>query len=1122
MDTPRLPAWIARPPLLPALLREDPLLLRLGSDDGLRLFMSDLTAWLAGNRNWTGAAEAYLADDKFREAAECADRAAQGGEGNEARKRVAADWRAQLGEERSRLDELGSGPVVEVDDDPAVARERRTFRGFLKEAEQRLSALPDANDDDALLAQLRDLDNQAFVDAWEAVDLCAMAHRDLQRQIAQREAERTRQFDELFAKVKQQVSELLFSDQRSTEDDELLIAASRRAKEAREAEDLGALKALGAGLAAIRSGEPVDDAWLKPAPTGAAAGVGVPPTTESTGVRPRGASTPHVWSWSDLSAHAQELLNREGGAHGRDAEPAPEAAKLPPRRWERDDLLGQASAHAGGALAAARDDHAQGQTRYELGQYLLATARRHLLDRRDLVARALFGDLYRWARSLSASSGPEQRAWEDAAAWGILISLSLPALPEAEQRDVVRPDNLAALHLRRIGHVPLAVLDRLGLFPRLGLLLPDLGEDAAARFVNAYLDAYFREVPPAGHAFVEGLLAGSPASLPSALRILAEALPGLGSAEFVEEARDLLTKAASELGSLGDTRDRNGMAEEVGKIRAWFAERVDIADIAGVVEDGLRVADDQLQRSERDVAGRTVALQVVTQEVDLTRDCRFVVTVHNHKAPGPLVDIRVVPRLEDKQKQLIPTAVGAASPIALLGPGEVRETVVPLDPLANLVERGRYLSLQPTSGSTGTPLASAYQRFSVKLNRRPAAENGDRPRNPYVVGNAVSDPRDVVGRDLEVKEILGSLIGQRQDNFVLVLGERRIGKTTVLNAVCRQPEVERRYALIRVDLQAAWMAETPATFLRTRFADPVRSKLEALGVPQPPIRPREFEENPFAAFQAFMEATDRLLAGNKRRLLFAIDEVERLLSVIAEHPEGGTEVLGNEVLAALRSVMLAQQNMAFVLSGVSDVVKDRLDDKENRLFQLAVRVEIDPLRREHVAELVEGPARGVYEVHPGVRDLVFEQTNGHPYLVQRICHRLFHRLTGRGARMATRADLQEVLDELADQSDIFEHLKKPFGDDEQGYTVIKGLAWLQRGSRYVSVQDLERHLRASGASFNCDGDALRRRLLDYARRNPSAVEQRSNSSRHFRLPIGLFVHHLRRLRELPGSLVQVK
>ena len=74
------------------------------------------------------------------------------------------------------------------------------------------------------------------------------------------------------------------------------------------------------------------------------------------------------------------------------------------------------------------------------------------------------------------------------------------------------------------------------------------------------------------------------------------------------------------------------------------------------------------------------------------------------------------------------------------------------------------------------------------------------PLNPYIAGNPVGDSPAFVGRDDVVRDVL-RVLRRPQDNAIVLYGQRRIGKTSILQHLRVQLPEEGPYRPVYFDLQ---------------------------------------------------------------------------------------------------------------------------------------------------------------------------------------------------------------------------------------------------------------------------------------------------------------------------------
>lgn len=345
-----------------------------------------------------------------------------------------------------------------------------------------------------------------------------------------------------------------------------------------------------------------------------------------------------------------------------------------------------------------------------------------------------------------------------------------------------------------------------------------------------------------------------------------------------------------------------------------------------------------------------------------------------------------------------------------------------------------------------------------------------------------------------------------------------MGKTTVLNAVVEHPDVRARFGdrIVRMDLQDVALGESAATFFRYRLMEPIHRHLSAVGIRTPEISGERLSGNPHQAFKSFMEELDDSL-GVRRHALLVFDELEKLLSVAEAQPAPDPRAIGPESIAALRAAFLRSKHIGFLLAGVTDVVRPRTIQTDNRLFRLALVISLKQLPEQDARRLLEEPTERWYRLEPPARDMLIRETAAHPYLLQYVGREVFEHMVTRHARVATRLDVEEVLTRLAEtRADAFQHLVDAVPDAADA-RIVNALGALQRGDSMVSVKAIASRLARTGGSM---GDVeVGDRLLRLRARAPMVVDDSTGFKQKFRLTVGLFARRLRHVEARRSSLV---
>lgn len=281
--------------------------------------------------------------------------------------------------------------------------------------------------------------------------------------------------------------------------------------------------------------------------------------------------------------------------------------------------------------------------------------------------------------------------------------------------------------------------------------------------------------------------------------------------------------------------------------------------------------------------------------------------------------------------------------------------------------------------------------------------NGNLIANPYIVGRPLTKASSALffGRDDAFTWLEENLIATGQPNALMLYGRRRIGKTSTLYQLV---EGERGRALrenpvrpIRaayIDLQR--YAGRPIDEWLRRLARDIGRQVEPSG-----SHPDSTTDatSAFDLFDLTLDELEQSLPGDSHCLV-ALDEFEQIRSGI----EGGS--LSPDILPFLRSQFQHRRRITFLISGALGL----LELFWNPIVNLMGRYELGMLDYGRTAALVRTPLEGKLLYEDAAVDIIWQQTAGHPYLIQTICHRLVSLMNRRGQRDPVRsADVEHVL-----------------------------------------------------------------------------------------------------------------
>ena len=269
--------------------------------------------------------------------------------------------------------------------------------------------------------------------------------------------------------------------------------------------------------------------------------------------------------------------------------------------------------------------------------------------------------------------------------------------------------------------------------------------------------------------------------------------------------------------------------------------------------------------------------------------------------------------------------------------------------------------------------------------------------NPYIAGNPITGSAMFYGRNDVFEFVSNNLIGQHQDNILVLHGQRRTGKTSVLYQMHRF--IDPSYIPILVDLQGMTL-EGISGFLWELAYTIQRGLRRPHGIRLPRPSKQNYQADARHEFQEVFLPQVQEAIGD-RRLLLMFDESELL------HDKVRAGDLEADVFRYLSSLMQHLSFLAFIFTVGSKL--EQMQEEFATLFRVALYKEISFLDYKATAELISGPVRGHFSYAPIAIAKISRMTSGHPYYTQLICHELFTRWQQTGLKTVTEEDIDAVV-----------------------------------------------------------------------------------------------------------------
>jgi len=325
--------------------------------------------------------------------------------------------------------------------------------------------------------------------------------------------------------------------------------------------------------------------------------------------------------------------------------------------------------------------------------------------------------------------------------------------------------------------------------------------------------------------------------------------------------------------------------------------------------------------------------------------------------------------------------------------------------------------------------------------------------NPYIAGSPVTGTEMFFGREDVFSFVRRNLTGRHRDTPIVLYGQRRTGKTSVLYQMHRH--LDSRYRCVFIDMHG--LSLDGVGNLLWGIANSIRRGLQRDHQLTIPVPDRSmFSADPYLTFEgAFLDGLWPVLGDD--HLVLLIDEVVRL----DEEMRSGQ--LEREVFDYLRHLMQHFENLNFIFSIGSGL--EELEKEYAFLFSVSLYHRISFLEASAAHALITQPIAEHYVVLPAAVKGIVDVTSGHPYYTQLLCHCMFDRWMRSPKAQMTPADVEAVLTETIELgSPNLMYVWEDSTPEEQG--ILAGMAAaMQARQRPVTIDEIRQVWRQAGVSL---------------------------------------------------------
>lgn len=302
--------------------------------------------------------------------------------------------------------------------------------------------------------------------------------------------------------------------------------------------------------------------------------------------------------------------------------------------------------------------------------------------------------------------------------------------------------------------------------------------------------------------------------------------------------------------------------------------------------------------------------------------------------------------------------------------------------------------------------------------------------NPYIIGVPLTEQEEIFTGRADIGTRIEQLILDHRRPPLLLYGQRRMGKTSLLNNLGRL--LPSNIIPMFVDLQGpVSSASDSAGFLYNIARGMTNSAKRQSALTLPSLNRETLQDDPFTRFDEWLDKVEQKLEQNTA--LLALDEFEALDKAIRTKRFDEEDILG-----MLRHLIQHRPRFKVMLAGSHTI--EEFQRWASYLINVQV-VHISYLKQSEARQLIEQPVQDfTLRYEPDAVQRVLQLTRCHPFLIQLLCAEIIALKNEQDPsirRLATLADVEAAIPEALSVGSFF------FADIQNNQVDAVGLAILQ-------------------------------------------------------------------------------
>lgn len=355
--------------------------------------------------------------------------------------------------------------------------------------------------------------------------------------------------------------------------------------------------------------------------------------------------------------------------------------------------------------------------------------------------------------------------------------------------------------------------------------------------------------------------------------------------------------------------------------------------------------------------------------------------------------------------------------------------------------------------------------------------------SPYIVGSPIDREEMFFGRKDIVDRIQRQLSTSHRANVILLEGNRRTGKTSILKRLqgsgvlpgwivvnCSlqggqghesKPGLETNEVFRLMARDIGWVMYDAGHRVWLPNMDPPHSSKPHKAALVKALSSAFSGTRPFEVFELFIQEV--LEVASPQRLLLMLDEFDKLQEGI------DSGITSPQVPENIRYLLHTYDRLSAVLAG-SRRIKRLREEYWSALFGFGHRIPVSEIALQDSRLLVTRPVEDRLTYVPDARDRVVELCSRQPFLIQSLCNRIFEHAAQSDERTVTVGAVSAAAEEMVSDNEHFRTLWDYAGTERRRF-LLALCEQLEGGPDPITLSLMETKLEENGVAF-ASGDRM--------------------------------------------------